>query len=156
MKKYIILVVALISIFSVSAFNSSKQAQVTEYSFYGENEYFAISDGSITLSDTESVFDGGKLEVIKSDLFTDIDSYSATFYTVLENGERKEFSSAGATGVTADNIRICRGYGKVSSNGVNFKNNIKSIENGFFFELKTVNTAGNENIYTLQLNVVEN
>ena len=108
------------------------------------------------MSDTESVFDGGKLEVIKSDLFADIDSYSVAFYTVLENVERKEISSAGATDVTADNIRICRGCGKVSSNGVNLKNNIKTIEDGLFFELKTVNTSDNENVYTLQLNVVEN
>ena len=39
---------------------------------------------------------------------------------------------------------------------LDLKNNIKTIEDGFFFELKTVNTSGNENVYTLQLNVVEN
>ncbi len=142
--------------FVISNEINSNQEQVTTYSFYGENEYFAVSEGSIILSDTESVFDGGKLEVIKSDLFADIDSYSATYYIVLKNGERKEFSSASATDVTADNIRICRGFGRISSNGVNLKNNLKSIEDGLFFELKTMNTSGNENVYTLQLNVIEN
>ena len=43
--------------------------QITTYTFRGEHDYFAISNGSITLSDTEEVFDGGDLQITQSGVF---------------------------------------------------------------------------------------
>ena len=62
MKKFIVLVFAVVCVLALAGC----QEQVSTCSFRGEHEYFAISNGSITLEDKEAVFDGGNIEITQS------------------------------------------------------------------------------------------
>ena len=79
MKKLIVLVLALVCALSLSACDNIQQEHIAVFSFCGQNEQFAIYNGVVVLSDAEEVFDGGDLEVVQEELFSDIASYSTTF-----------------------------------------------------------------------------
>jgi hypothetical protein len=58
--------------------------------------------------DTNGLFDSCNLEIIQPDLFVNVSSYSTTFYTLMNNGERNDFHSTNVTGVRngADSIKM--------------------------------------------------
>ena len=58
MKKLIVLILALSFMFALTACKNKAQEQLVVYSFYGENECFAISNGTIVLSNSEDIFYG--------------------------------------------------------------------------------------------------
>lgn len=94
MKRLMAFMLAMISVLALGGCNNTKQEQnekqeqVLTYSFHGSNEYLAIINGSIVLSDTEELFDGGNLEITQSDICEDVTSYFTTFYTHV-NGKRE-------------------------------------------------------------------
>ena len=71
MKKLIALVLAFVCVVLLVACASIRQKKVSVYSFYGENEYFAVSNGVMVLNSTEEVFKGGNLAIIQADCFAD-------------------------------------------------------------------------------------
>ena len=115
--------------------------QITTYTFRGEHDYFAISNGSITLSDTEEVFDGGDLQITQSGVFEEVASYSTTFYMIAD-GER----------------RIILSNSVVDQTGGPIGNKVEKIDNlkeNLWFELKTTDLNGNEEAYQVQLTLTE-
>lgn len=121
------------------------------YFFSGENEYLKLTDGSIVFGDTNEAFYGGNLEILQPDLFSDVCSYSTTFYTILNNGERNDFHSTTVTGVRNGADSINRDLGSSSSNGFMWIH----PEQGLWFELITTDVDGNERVYLLELSVIE-
>lgn len=121
------------------------------YSFSGKNEYFRITNGSIVYGDQNESFKGGTLEILQPDLFTNVHSYSTTFYTLLNNGQRNAFHSTTATGVTGGAEAIRSNLGSSSSNGFMILN----LAQGLWFELITTDVTGTENVYLLELAVAE-
>ena len=104
MKKLIALVLALVCVLVLAGC----QEQVLTCSFRGEHEYFAISNGSITMEDKEAVFDGGIIEITQSGFFDEVASYTTTFYT-LTNGEQKHFKGFSRLKYFCENREeICR------------------------------------------------
>lgn len=98
------------------------------------------------------MFNGGNLEILQTALFADVRSYSTTFYTFLNNGKRNNFHSTNATGVRDGAASITGNLGNSSSNGFMVIN----LEQGLWFELKTTDANGTENVYLLELTVIEN
>ena len=78
MKKFIALLLALVCVFALGSCSNTLDEPVT-LSFKGEHEYFAITNGSIVLSDTEEVFNGGDLEITQSGVFEAVASYRILF-----------------------------------------------------------------------------
>ena len=153
MKKLIILVLALVCVLSLAACKTTEQEQVVTYYFRGEHEYFAISNGSIVLSDTEEVFDGGKLSVIKTDLFDEIVSYTTTFYTLEDEAQRTLMSNS-VVDFTGGMIHIEGDLGRISGDGFIIGGKVESIDElqeNLWFELKTTDLNGEEEAYQIQL-----
>jgi hypothetical protein len=140
----------------LTACNNQKQEQLIVYSFYGENECFEISNGTIVLSDSEDVFYGGNLQVNQPEAIQNITSYKATFYTMIDGqqetiliDELHNISSTELLGVD---------LGKKVSNNPEISNQFKNIEeaNGkFWCELKVTDTEGINNSYKIELNLIK-
>ena len=133
------------------ATNNAPQRYTGSYQFFGENEYLKITNGSIDFDETNESFYGGTLEVLQSDLFVDVRSYSTTFFTLLSNGQRNNFHTAIASGVWNGANAISGDLGSSSSNGFM----VVYLEKGLWFELITTDVNGIENVYLLELTVVQ-
>ena len=126
------------------------------YSFCGANEQFEVSNGVIVL-DTEEIFYGGNLDVLHDDQFSNIASFTTTFYTI-RNGEKRVIISNAVVDETGGSVNMEGELGKASGDGFVIGNKIKEIDelkNNLWFELKTIDTNEQENIYQLQLTVTE-
>lgn len=164
MKRFSVLFMALI--YSIALFGCSRSNEEFDapestgmeskkpsgtYFFFGENEYLKLTDGSIVFGDTNEAFHGGNLEILQPHLFNDVCSYSTTFYTVLNNGERNDFHSTTVTGVRNGADSINRDLGSSSANGFMIAN----LGQGLWFELITTDVDGNERVYLLELTVIQ-
>lgn len=131
--------------------------QITTYTFCGEHDYFAISNGSITLSDAEEVFDGGDLQITQSGVFEEVASYSTTFYMIAD-GERRIILSNSVVDQTGGTISIEGDLGKGAGDGFIIGNKVEKIDDlkeNLWFELKTTDLNGNEEAYQVQLTLTE-
>ena len=152
MKKLIALVLALVLVLSLAGCKE----QPSTRSFRGEHEYFAISNVSINLDDKETVVDGGNIEITQSDYFNDIVSYTTTFY-MLANGEQKVILSNTEINQTGEATTIDSDLGSISGEGI-LGNEVKSVDDlkeNLWFELKTTDLNGTENVYQIQLVLTE-
>ncbi len=157
MKKLIALVLVMLCVLALAGCNNTQQEQVSTYSFRGEHEYFAISNGSIVLSNKEEVFDGGDLEITQSGVFEEVASYSTTFYT-LTNGERGTILSNSVIDQTEGSVSVDSELGSVSGDGIIIGSKVKSVDElreNLWFELKTTDLIGKENVYQIQLTLTE-
>ena len=157
MKKLISLLLAVLSFLLLAACNNMEQEQVSTYSFRGVHDYFTISNGSIVLSGIEEVFDGGDLEVTQSGVFEEAASYTTTFYT-LTNGEHRTILSNSAIDQTGGAIRVEGDLGKAYGKGLMIGSKVESIDElreNLWFELKTTDLNGKENVYQIQLTLAQ-
>lgn len=157
MKKLIILVLALVCVLSLAACKATEQEKAVTYYFHGEHECFAISNGSIVLSDTEEVFDGGNLSVIKTELFDEIVSYTATFYTLEDEAQRTLMSNS-VVDFTGGMIHVEEDLGQMSGDGFIIGGKVESIDElqeNLWFKLKTTDLNGEEEVYKIQLTLSE-
>lgn len=152
MKKAIVLILIAALLFGIVGC-SNKQDKSETLSFSGQHEYFFVSNCSVTVGADEDVFEGGELEIIRDDMFTDIVSYSTSFY-VLRNGEKRVVLSGSVVNESGDPLSINRALGKVSGNSIfigHKVNNVEELIENLWFELKTIDTVGKENVYQIQL-----
>lgn len=156
MKKLIALLLALVCVFALASCSNTPDEPVT-LSIKGEHEYFAITNGSIVLSDTEEVFDGGDLQITQSGVFEAVASYSTTFYT-LTDGEQRIILSNSVIDQTGGTVNVDGDLGKVSGKGIIIGSKVKSIEEwkeNLWFELKTTDLNGKETVYKIQLTLTD-
>jgi len=156
MKKLIAVLLVFISMLSFVACSNAEQKEVTVYSFHGEHELFAISNGSIILSETEEVFDGGELQITQSGVFETVASYSTTFYTLTDVEERILLSNT-VIDQTGGTVNINGDLGQISGKGVvigGMGETIDNLKENLWFELKTTDLNGKENVYQIQLTLI--
>ena len=153
MKKLIAMLLILISVLVMVGCDNVKQKETIMYSFRGEHDYFAISNGSIVLNDVNEIFDGGDLQITQSDVLNEIASYSTTFYTIID-GERRTILSNSVIDQTGSAINVEGDLGKSSGKGVIIGSkveNIDELKDNLWFELETTDLHGKENVYQIQL-----
>ena len=155
MKKLMTFVLALICMLGMVGCGDTEQEQAAAYSFRGEHTYFTISNGSIILSDTEEVFDGGDLQITQPEKFEEVASYSTTFYTLID-GERRIILSNRVTDQTGGSVNFSGdlGTGSASGQGILIGGKVESIDTlkeNLWFELETTDLSGEENVYQIQL-----
>ena len=156
MKKLIVLIMALGSLFALSSCTSSKQEQVSVYSFCGKNEHIAISNGVIVLSDTKDVFYGGSLEFIDSDTMDNIESYCATFYTIRNEEQTPILIDELVNQSSVEILSI--DLGKQSSTGSDVDSSFEHIvelQNNFWCEFKMTDLNGVSKVYMIELTLTE-
>ena len=157
MKQILAFVMTLVCALSLSACGNGNQEQTETYSFRGENEFFAISNGSIVLSDTNEVFDGGNLHVTQAGIFDQVTSYSATFYTKKDGVQRTLMSNC-VVDQTGSTIHVEGDLGTMSGDGFIIGGKVASIDElkgNLWFELKTTDSEGKESSYHLRLTLTE-
>ena len=155
MRKLTAFLCILLSVLMLAGCNDTEQ--ITTYTLRGEHDYFAISNGSITLSDAEEVFDGGDLQITQSGVFEEVASYSTTFYMIAD-GERRIILSNSVVDQTGGTISIEGDLGKGAGDGFIIGNKVKKIDalkENLWFELKTTDLNGNEEVYQVQLTLTE-
>ena len=156
MKKLIVLIMALGSLFALSSCTSSKQEHVSVYSFCGKNEHITISNGVIVLSDTKDVFYGGSLEFIDSDTMDHIESYCATFYTIRNEEQTPILIDELVNQSSVEILSI--DLGKQSSTGSDVDSSFEHIEElqkNFWCEFKTTDLNGVNKVYMIELTLTE-
>lgn len=134
-----------------SAEDAEREAEV--YSMSGSNDLFEISNGVIILDEEEEVFDGGDLKILQEDLFSDVTSYTCSFY-VITNGEKRPILSNSTVDMTGETLSVNGDLGRASGNGILIGNKIKEaeeLEQLLWFELITTDLSGEENTYQLPL-----
>lgn len=132
------------------------QERLTVYSFSGENEQLTISNGIIVLNGTEEIFSGGDLKVT-NDFFTDITSYSITFYT-MSDSEKDVILSNSVVDMTEGTVNVSGDLGQVSGDSIISRIKIddtSDLNNILYFELTTKDKNGKESVYQLQLSLKE-
>lgn len=161
MKKQIALLTAIILCLGLLAGcshnNGDTQENLTVYSFYGETEQFTIVNGVIIISGDEEIFYGGDLKVADDECFSDIASYSATFYT-LKNGEKRTIMSNSVVDQTGSTINVAGDLGKMSGEDIIIGSKVENaneLNNNLYFELGTTNLSGEQNTYQMQLTLTE-
>ena len=147
MKKLVVLVLTLLCVFAMAGCSNTPDDPVT-LSFNGGHEYFVISNGAIIFNDAEEVFEGGTLEIVQPDIFADVTSFYTTFYTV-KNEEKYVILSNSVIDQTGDAVSINGDLGKIAGTNI-IGREVESIDN-LWFELKTTDLNGTENVYQLQL-----
>lgn len=134
---------------------SSEQNQeqlLIVYSFSGENDFISVSNGVIVLDAKDEICYGGDLKV-KPDEFANITTVSTTIYLYSDN-EKYILMSNGAADETGGTIDVSGNIGKISGDILRDSDIYKLVDN-LWFELKTTDLDGEENIYQLQLKMTE-
>ena len=156
MKKVTALVLVFLLVLTLTACTNETQEQLVVYSFYGENECFVISNGTIVLSNSEDVFWGGNLQVTQSESINDITSCKATFYTMVDGKQEiilvDEFQNLSTSELLGVDL------GKKFSNDSTISKQFMEIEksNGkLYCELKITDREGNKNSYTIELKLTK-
>ena len=129
--------------------NESTRESLVVYSFSGENEMCSISNGVIVLNEGEEIFYGGNLVGELSDIV----AYSMTFY-IQSGSDNIVLLSNSVIDMTGGTIGIAGETGKISGDVLK-RAEEDDLQNNLYFELKTTNLDGEENIYQLQLTVTE-
>lgn len=131
-----------------------EKGTLTIHSFTGENEQFTVSNGVVVLNGTEQIFDGGDLKV-KEDFFTDITTYSTTFY-ILSSKDKKVIFSNSVEDMTGGKLNLSCDLGKISGDNIISSTKIDDdLSNNLYFELVTINTQGEKSVYQLQMSLSE-
>jgi len=167
-KKLIALGLALVCVLGLAGCNGlgqdAQEKLSAVYSFSGENDIFGVSNGVIVLDKDKDTFRGGNLEIIQNALFSNVASYSITFYTV-RNGEKRiigeekvTFNTDIVANPNIDGNSIFETSGKDFLLGNEGESKIESLDDlkyNFWVELKVIDLDGMENNYQLQLTATE-
>lgn len=137
--------------------HNTRTQEQTVYSFSGANEYFTVTNGTVSLDAEEEVFTGGDLNVTDKEAFEDIALYSTTFYTMVDE-EKHIIMSNSVVDQTGGKISISGDLGEISGEDLIIRNKVGNTldwENHLYFELVTTDLGGEQNSYQIQLTVTE-
>lgn len=148
----VLLITAMLSGCNQEA-GKKQESSVQVYSISGENEYFSLSNGVIVLNTEEEVIYGGVLKE-KDPALSDVKDFTTTFY-VMDGEARHELLTISVVDQTGGSAHVAGDTGKIS--GANILHGAETIDwmNHLYFELKTTDLSGQENVYTLQLVPIE-
>ncbi len=130
---------------------SNEEQSLKVYSFSGENEYISVSNGVIILDGKDEICYGGDLKVMSND-FADVTTYLTTIY--INGSEKIILLSNSVDDQTGRTIDVSGNIGKISGDILRDSDADKLTDN-LWFELKTTNLSGEENIYQVQLETIE-
>ena len=148
------LILMAILMLALTGCGKAEQERSIVYSFSGENEQLAVSNGSIVLNGTEETFTGGDLKVT-GDFFADITSYSTTFYT-MSGSEKDVILSNSVVDMTGGTANISGDLGQVSGGSIIKIDDASDLKNILYFELTTKDKDGKESVYQLQMSLTKN
>ena len=137
--------------------DESKSEKNAVYSFCGENEQFAVTNGVIVIGADEEIFYGGDLAIIDQEQFADIASYSVKFYTMV-NGEERTIMHNSVVDETGGSIIVTGDLGRMAGENLLIGNKTETaseLTDSLYFELSTTDLSGKQNTFQLQLRATE-
>lgn len=137
--------------------DESKSEKNAVYSFCGENEQFAVTNGVIVIGADEEIFYGGDLSIIDQEQFADIASYSVKFYT-MANGEERTIMHNSVVDQTGGSIIVTGDLGRMAGENLLIGNKTETaseLTDSLYFELSTTDLSGKQNVFQLHLMVTE-
>ena len=157
MKKMIVFILAIICLFIFNGCNTIENTNKTEvYTFYGENEYISVINGTAVVDSEDEMFSGGELRVIDKEYFADAVYWCYEFY-ILNDGEEKTLYVGSVSDETGGASADIEGdLGKIAGEDIiSVYDGSYSDEftNNLFFKFIVKNADGEENTYHLQMNV---
>ena len=157
MKKMIVFILAIICLFIFNGCNTIENTNKTEvYTFYGENEYISVINGTAVIDGEDEMFSGGELRVIDKEIFADVVYWRYEFY-ILNDGEEKTLSVGSVSDETGEASAGIEGdLGKISGGDIISRYDdsyADELTNNLFFKFIVKNADGEENTYHLQMNV---
>lgn len=133
-----------------------EQRPLAVYSFSGENDLFAVSNGVIVLNGPEEIFSGGYLETFDG-FPTDVTAFSATYYA--RNGAEKDtFLSNAVVDQTGHMLRVSGDLGKISGDDILTRfagKELLDFKDNLYLDLTLTDSAGKQHTYTLHMTVRE-
>ena len=135
--------------------NETEQ-ELSVFSFHAVSDGFAVSNGVIVLGAEEEIFYGGDLEIVDVKSFSNITSFSTSFYA-MKGEERRTLLSNSVIDQTGGTINMPGDLGKISGSNIigSTVQTEKELINSLYFELVTTNLEGEERIYQVPLSVTE-
>lgn len=127
--------------------------EITVYSFCGENEQFAVTNGIIIIDADEEIFYGGDLSVTDQEQFADISFYSMKFYAIA-NGEKRTIMHNSVVDQTGGSINVTGNLGRIAGKDIligNKAENVSDLTDNLYFELITTDLSGKQDAFELQL-----
>ena len=127
--------------------DESKSEKNAVYSFCGENEQFAVTNGVIVIGADEEIFYGGDLSIIDQEQFADIASYSVKFYT-MANGEERTIMHNSVVDQTGGSIIVTGDLGRMAGENLLIGNKTETaseLTDSLYFELSTTDLSGKQN-----------
>ena len=159
MKKILSLILAVICLFMlVACGNEADDNKVRVFTFYGENEYVSVTNGTVVLNGDNEVFSGGILEVLKEAAFVDAVYWSAEFY-ITKDGEKKTVYITAVEDLSESaKVNISGDLGKISGGSVIDDYTDESAEeliNNLFMIFNVRYADGEEASYEIHMKVEE-
>ncbi|MCM1542915.1 MAG: hypothetical protein NC121_16875 [Blautia sp.] len=159
MKKIFAILFAIISCGAVFTGCGDKSPEENKtlavYSFSGENEQFAVSDGVIVLTDAEEIFYVGSLAE-KPGQLADIATFTITFYVLSDDGKEvllsNSFVDETGKAIGISGMKEMKIAGDIPSIS---EADIDEMRNNLYCELETADRNGIQNKYLLQLTLQE-
>lgn len=146
----------MILVLMLAGCDNAEKGKLTIYSFSGENEQVTISNGVVVLNGTEEIFDGGDLRVAE-DFFTNIKSYTTTFY-IMSGKDKNVILSNNVEDMTGGTLNFLCDLGKTAGDNTVISGKIdddNDLNNNLYFELVTIDTEGKRSVYQLQMSLSE-
>lgn len=156
MKEVIAFSLATILAFTIAGCGIAKPVEPTTYSFSGSNEQLTVMNGEIIFDGEEELFHGGELTV-SPEYIADVASWSTTFYT-MKGDERRVILSNSVIDQTGGSLSVGGDLGRMSGDGILTGSKVEKaadLKDNLWLELKTMDLSGQEQVYQLQLTVVD-
>ena len=109
------------------------------------------------LGTDNEIFDGGNLQMIRTELFSDVASYFTAFY-LKKDGEERTILNHGVDDMAGGSVTIEGDLGRISGDGVIIGNGVENIDEllqSLYFELRVTDLNGRESVYTFPLNLTK-
>ena len=157
MKKALVFILAIICLFMFVGCNSTEDSDKTEvYTFYGENEYISVTNGTAVIDGENEMLSGGNLTILNKELFADAVYWRYEFY-ILNDGEEKTAYVGSVSDETGGaSVNIEGDLGKISGGDIITKYDDSYADdfvNNLYFKFTVKNAEGEENTYHLQMKV---
>lgn len=157
MKKIIALTLVVLCLFALAGCSDvQKDDKVSVFTFYGENEYVSVTNGTVVLNGEEEVFSGGILEVLNEEVFSDAVYWSAEFYIAKGSEKKTVYISAVEDLSDTAQVSISGDLGKIAGGNViteSGNSDTDDLINNLFMIFTVRNAEGEENTYELHMQV---
>ena len=157
MKKALVFILAIICLFIFVGCNSTEESDKTEvYTFYGENEYISVTNGTAVIDGENEMFSGGNLRISNEEPFDNAVYWRYEFYVSNDDEENTVYVGSVSDETGGASVNIEGDLGKISGGDIITKYDdyyADAFVNYLYFKLVVKNAEGEENTYHLQMKV---